>query len=115
MRGRADVWPQPPPQEAMTALVGLLRAINPNSNPNTKPSPTPTPTPNPNPTPTPGQVGLLRAKDRDAMQLSILQLHRSLANSAQDTLADPSQIDGAPPLPSLNLGGADGLLSPVGL
>ena len=26
MRGSAEVWPQPPPQEAMTALVGLLRA-----------------------------------------------------------------------------------------
>ena len=80
MRGSAEVWPQPPPQEAMTALVGLLRA-----------------------------------KDRDSMQMSILQLHRSLASSIQDTVADPNQIDGAPPLPALSLGIGDGLLSPVAL
>ena len=28
-------------------------------------------------------------------------------------MPDPNQVDGAPPLPALSLGGGDGLLSPV--
>ena len=107
MRGSAEVWPQPPPQEAMTALVGLLRAKDRDSM----------------------QVrvrGRVRVRvrvrvritltlTRTSVQMSILQLHRSLASSIQDTVPDPNQVDGAPPLPALSLGGGDGLLSPVAL
>ena len=63
----------------MTALVGLLLST-PNPDPNLdlspNPSPGPNPDPDPDPNPNPNQVGLLRAKTRDSMQLSILQLSR---------------------------------------
>ena len=61
-------------------------------------------------------VGLLRARTRDSMQLSILQLSRALASSLNDP--PPAALDHGPqPLPALSLGSntAGSLLSPAGL